>query len=78
MVAAQDGLCAICGKGETDTFKGKTKRLSVDHDHATGDIRSLLCARCNRGIGMFLDEPRLLRLAAIYLEQHRFKRLKVS
>jgi hypothetical protein len=60
---AQGGLCKICGKPSVE-------RLSVDHDHATGAIRDLLCGGCNRAIGFALDSPRILRLAADYLERH--------
>jgi hypothetical protein len=44
MLEAQGGGCAICGA------KPKTRRLHVDHDHATGKVRGLLCHRCNRAL----------------------------
>lgn len=62
MSAAQDGLCAICGREPL----GK-KRLSVDHCHASLKIRGLLCDQCNTGLGMFRDDPRLLFVASQYL-----------
>lgn len=40
----QQGCCSICGK-HSSTF---AKRLAVDHDHVSGEIRGLLCFRCNR------------------------------
>ena len=53
--------CAICG--------GCGKRpLAVDHDHATGIIRGLLCDSCNIGLGNFQDSPNLLNLAIQYLK----------
>lgn len=42
----QDGKCAICEKPES-AFK---MRLSVDHNHKTGQVRGLLCYRCNKFI----------------------------
>lgn len=42
LLAAQGGHCALCQNGP------KTRRLHVDHDHATGKVRGLLCHRCNR------------------------------
>ncbi len=62
MLASQRGGCAICGKGPT------TKRLAVDHCHDTGEIRGLLCDRCNRGLGSFRDDPELLARASRYLK----------
>ena len=45
MLVSQLGGCAICGRSaETG------KHLHVDHDHATGRIRGLLCHRCNHGM----------------------------
>lgn len=59
--------CAICDSGPTTQRYG---RLSIDHDHATGDIRGLLCARCNTALGFFRDSATLLDKAAAYLRQH--------
>ena len=50
--------CVICGD---------TTKLVVDHDHATGKIRGMLCNHCNRGLGHFRDDPMLLEFAAQYL-----------
>lgn len=57
----QDGVCAICGKGD-DHFS-----LAVDHCHSTKRVRGLLCSKCNRGVGLFEDEPERLERAAAYL-----------
>ena len=43
----QKGRCAICGR-----FPSR-RRLDVDHNHVTGEVRGLLCHRCNRGLGFF-------------------------
>lgn len=67
MLIAQNGLCAIC---RTNTLCGPGKRLHVDHCAMTKRVRGLLCSNCNNGIGRFLHNPALLRLAAQYLEAH--------
>jgi len=48
MLAAQGGGCAICGSRKAPS---KRQWLYVDHDHATGAVRGILCARCNMAIG---------------------------
>lgn len=49
MLADQGGVCAICGEAPT------TKRLAVDHDHETGELRGLLCVPCNAALGVLED-----------------------
>lgn len=66
----QGGVCAICRKPETATFKGHTKRLSVDHDHGTGRVRGLLCTACNTLLGHARDNVEVLREAIVYLFKH--------
>lgn len=58
---SQSGVCAIC-KREPAT--------AVDHDHATGKVRSLLCGTCNTGLGHFKDDITLLEAAITYLKEH--------
>lgn len=58
---AQGGVCAVCKKPPT------TKRLAVDHDHATGLIRGLVCWWCNKLIGAANDDAERLRSASDYL-----------
>lgn len=71
--AAQRGLCAICGQPEAVAWykSGEPKRLAVDHDHASGSVRGLLCSNCNQGLGRLGDDPARLRAAAAYLEDHQ-------
>ncbi len=71
MFAEQGGVCAVCGQPERRrNSKGGIRRLSVDHDHATGEVRALLCHDCNTALGLLLDSPDLMRLAAAYVERH--------
>jgi hypothetical protein len=67
MVEAQGGLCLICGGPETRKLNGSVLRLSVDHCHETGNVRGLLCASCNKGIGLLGDDPARLLAAIDYL-----------
>lgn len=60
MSVRQNHSCRICKE---------RKPLVVDHNHATGFIRGLLCNTCNRAVGLFRDSSLYLRSAADYLEQ---------
>lgn len=71
MFRAQDGVCAICLKAETALASGKIRALAVDHDHATGVVRGLLCDRCNRAIGFLADDPLRAESLARYLRRAR-------
>lgn len=60
LLKEQNGVCKICG----GTCK---KDLHVDHCHDTGEIRGLLCVRCNVALGHFQDDITLLQKAIEYL-----------
>jgi hypothetical protein len=62
LLSEQGGRCAICGALPAG------KRLAVDHDHNTGQVRGLLCSRCNFGIGFLGDSSANCRSAAGYLD----------
>lgn len=65
MEQSQGGRCAICGGHQVDGERD----LAVDHHHGTGKVRGLLCGNCNRGVGMFADDPALLARAITYLTE---------
>lgn len=68
MLEDQSNACAICGSTEWPAAQ-HAGSPHVDHDHATGRVRGLLCGHCNNGLGMFRDDPERLRAAADYLER---------
>lgn len=59
----QAGLCLICQKSDP------LGNLSVDHDHVTGEIRGLLCRKCNALLGQASDSIPLLAAAIDYLRR---------
>jgi hypothetical protein len=66
MLDAQHGCCAACG----DELQ-IGKQTHVDHDHETGTVRALLCARCNTMLTYFGDSAEGLQRVMDYLT--RFK-----
>lgn len=68
MLERQRWGCAICGRSERG-WGGKEAALVIDHCHATGRVRGLLCGECNTALGRFGDDPAQLRRAADYLDQ---------
>lgn len=59
---SQQGVCAICER------EPENENLSVDHCHITGEVRGLLCSRCNVAIGILGDTSIGVRKALEYLE----------
>jgi hypothetical protein len=61
LIEQQGGTCAIC----------RTKpAVHVDHDHATGRVRGILCFACNRGLGKASDSIDVLKAMIAYLREH--------
>jgi hypothetical protein len=72
MFEEQNGVCAICGKKESSlsNYSDSIKHLSVDHNHMTGEVRGLLCDKCNRMIGYANENIKILNNAIRYLEEN--------
>jgi hypothetical protein len=62
MLREQNGLCALC-------HRRSERRLVVDHDHDTNQVRRLLCYKCNSGLGFFDDDAERMRKGAGYVER---------
>jgi len=71
MFSSQNGKCAICFQNETaiDPRTNLIFNLAVDHCHKTNKIRGLLCANCNRALGLFKDNLVTIMSAYHYLEK---------
>jgi hypothetical protein len=58
--------CAICG------ITPSKRRLSVDHNHATDEIRGLLCMNCNQLLGRAMESPDIMLKAMAYLAREQY------
>lgn len=70
LLTSQNCKCAICKSIVDDSSKGH-----IDHCHKTGEIRGILCAQCNKGLGHFKDDANLLYTAIDYLKTHEGEKL---
>ena len=66
MLKAQDGKCKICGRELPDE-----QYLDIDHNKETGEVRGLLCPKCNKGLGLFNEEPANFIKAIEYLKENQ-------
>ena len=64
MYFEQDGCCLLCGQPV------EYSKVHTDHDHKTGKVRGLLCARCNLCMG-FVDDLSFIEKAIAYKESFR-------
>jgi RNA polymerase-binding transcription factor DksA len=62
MFESQNGACYVCGQPELN------KRLSVDHNHDTGEVRHLLCQKCNMLVGCVETQYELVEKTIKYLK----------
>jgi hypothetical protein len=65
MYINQLGNCLVCGKHKD--------KLCVDHDHKTGEVRGLLCSRCNSGLA-YIDDLLFLENALKYVNNPNKKK----
>lgn len=61
LLEKQSGVCAVCQEHEP---------TCVDHDHATGKVRGLLCGHCNKALGFLRDNPITAELLTKYLKEN--------
>lgn len=69
LLRSQRGKCAICGAKYAVNGRAKKGPLYVDHNHQTGRIRGLLCARCNFAVGFVEVNSKLICNINEYLEK---------
>ena len=68
LLASQNGACALCLR-DLPSLRAFGRQASVDHCHATGRVRGVLCRGCNLGLGNFREDPEALLRAIEYLRR---------
>jgi hypothetical protein len=63
LIDFQGNKCGIC-KIPLDKVQ-----INIDHDHETGQIRGILCDKCNRSLGLLLDSPIIILKAIEWLKK---------
>lgn len=71
LLISQGNKCKICGVGSNPD--SRANYLVVDHSHTTGEIRGLLCTKCNALLGLAQDREDILEEAKQYLKNSRVK-----
>lgn len=76
LLAWQGGRCYICQQVP------RVRRLAVDHDHVTGEVRGLLCANdewgCNVLLRRLLGNLEMARAAVRYVEKYPIQRMRAG
>jgi len=72
LLQKQHGVCGICKQPEIaiDNRTNQPRNLAVDHCHATGQVRGLLCTNCNNMLGRSKDNVVILANAIDYLKSY--------
>jgi hypothetical protein len=61
MFEEQNGVCKVCNEEPGD------KKLAVDHCHDTGEVRGLLCSRCNTALGLLREDKNIMKSLMEYI-----------
>ena len=67
MYNKQKGSCRMCGVHQSQI----KKTLCVDHNHETGEVRELLCDKCNKALGLLDESIEIFEAGIDYLRRHK-------
>lgn len=72
MLSNQNGLCSNIGCSRQIAIApvGDQVKACVDHCHATGKVRSMMCVRCNTLLGHVENDRNLIMGLMDYLNKH--------
>ena len=64
----QSGCCEICG--QSLVYPNSRRSYDIDHNHKTGEVRSLLCSKCNTAIGLLQEDITIAESIVKYLKKY--------
>jgi len=67
LLQRQNYKCAICESTDVNNGRVSSNKMFIDHCHTSGEVRGLLCSKCNQALGLFNDDTSLLQRAIEYL-----------
>jgi hypothetical protein len=70
LAESQGNCCKICSTPFVYENDLPSKDVHIDHNHDTGDVRGLLCSKCNYMLGFARDSKKILLAGAKYLEDN--------
>lgn len=70
MYHEQDGKCAACRQPETTMMRGRVLPLAVDHSRVHGNVRGLLCQKCNQALGLLMEDTERISGLLKYANKH--------
>lgn len=69
LMELQDGKCATCGSDKPQGAGGRGHgQWHTDHCHKTGQVRGILCARCNLVLTQKMNVRTLIKMASYLLK----------
>lgn len=70
ILEAQNYSCAICEVEISHGLEYRTDRsVAVDHNHDTGEVRGILCSKCNLVLGHARESTEILYKSIVYLSE---------
>lgn len=72
LLIQHDGRCAACRSSDP----GHRNGWFIDHDHITGEVRSVICHKCNSAVGLLGEDPRRARGLMDYIRQIHIQKLQ--
>ena len=68
LLMIQNNCCIVCKIPQEKL----SRKLDVDHNHITGEVRGLLCLNCNQALGRLKECPNIITNLLKYVEKYKY------